>query len=80
LQVPILRVAKVNRPQENLIMQAFHKLLGLAGLLCCLAAQANPHLDDAYSHDANDPFTDKSGWMKSIRDERGAVEIWHQGA
>ncbi|MDU9402060.1 phosphatidylinositol-specific phospholipase C [Pseudomonas sp. zfem004] len=40
----------------------------LAGLLCCLASSAFAHLDDAYSHDAHDPFTDKHAWMGMIRD------------
>lgn len=41
----------------------------LLGLLSCLAWPAYGHLDGAYSHDADDPFTDRSQWMKTIRDD-----------
>jgi 1-phosphatidylinositol phosphodiesterase len=39
------------------------------GLLYCLAWPAYGHLDGAYSHDPDDPFTDRSQWMKTIRDD-----------
>ncbi|NWL21797.1 phosphatidylinositol-specific phospholipase C [Pseudomonas umsongensis] len=39
------------------------------GLLCCLVLPAYGHLDNAYSHDPDDPFTDRSQWMKTIRDD-----------
>ncbi|MBH3426971.1 phosphatidylinositol-specific phospholipase C [Pseudomonas alkylphenolica] len=58
-------------------MSTIHHLISLGCLLCCLnqAATANPHLDDAYSHDAHDSFTDKSRWMKSIRDDVQLSEL-----
>jgi len=56
-------------------MRAFCTLLGLGGLLLCLTVQAHPHLDDAYSHDANDPFTHKKDWMASIRDDVQLSEL-----
>ena len=39
------------------------------GLITCLSLPAYGHLDGAYSHDPNDPFTDRSQWMKTIRDD-----------
>ena len=39
------------------------------GLLYCLAWSAYGHHDDAYSHDPDDLFTDRSQWMKTIRDD-----------
>ncbi|MGH8464228.1 MAG: hypothetical protein ACRER5_08775, partial [Pseudomonas sp.] len=58
-------------------MPTIHQLISLGCLLCCLsqASIANPHLDEAYSHDAHDRFTDKSNWMKSIRDDVQLSEL-----
>lgn len=39
------------------------------GLLYCMAWPAYGHPDDAYSHDPDDLFTDRSQWMKTIRDD-----------
>ncbi|MBV4505124.1 phosphatidylinositol-specific phospholipase C [Pseudomonas sp. BW13M1] len=50
-------------------MHVLRYLLYLGCLLCSLAGFASPHLDDAYAHDDSDPFTDRSTWMKSIRDD-----------
>lgn len=47
----------------------------LGGLLCWLATAAQAHPDDAYSHDAHDRFTDKTSWMKSIRDDVQLSEL-----
>ncbi|MCE7762233.1 phosphatidylinositol-specific phospholipase C domain-containing protein [Pseudomonas putida] len=49
-------------------MRIFRTLASLGCLLFFLGNTAQAHPDDAYSHDANDPFTDKSRWMQSIRD------------
>lgn len=38
-------------------------------LLTCLALPVYGHQDGAYSHDPDDPFTDRSQWMKTIRDD-----------
>ncbi|RWU26663.1 phospholipase [Pseudomonas alkylphenolica] len=58
-------------------MPTIHHLISLGCLFLCLsqAATANPHLDGAYSHDVHDSFTDKSSWMKSIRDDVQLSEL-----
>lgn len=50
-------------------------LASLGWLLCCVTNAVLAHDDDAYSHNAKDPFTDKSAWMQSIRDDVKLSEL-----
>ncbi|BBH43780.1 phosphatidylinositol-specific phospholipase C [Pseudomonas sp. KU43P] len=56
-------------------MRAIYPLGCFCGLLLCLATAAQAHPDDAYSHSALDPFTDKSDWMSAIRDDVKLSEL-----
>lgn len=50
-------------------MQTGNRLIYIGCLMFCVMNPVFAHTDGAYAHDAKDGFTNKSTWMKSIRDE-----------
>ena len=56
-------------------MHPGNHMIGLGCLLYCLASPVFAHPDYSYAHEADDDFTDKSSWMKSIRDEVKLSEL-----